>query len=224
MLRRTTIRNVATAIIQKSASRSSVLFPKLISKSVLSSKQQQINSFSSSSFTYYSHPSTIQNILKSNINSLKVSILSQRRYITTEPSNLTKPVNNISSVFGPTTPPLDERTLGEFWNDLIASYPTSPALVCRHENRDIHSTEYRGGIWKEEDCLRYNFREMGEKVDQLARGMMSLGFKKGDRVGAYLGNGSAYALLQWATAKVSLSFDVVFLNLLTISLHRLGSY
>jgi acyl-CoA synthetase (AMP-forming)/AMP-acid ligase II len=31
---------------------------------------------------------------------------------------------------------------------------------------------------------------------------LKLGVKKGDRIGVYLGNGSAYALLQWTTAKL----------------------
>ncbi|KAM0789891.1 hypothetical protein ACM66B_006734 [Microbotryomycetes sp. NB124-2] len=43
---------------------------------------------------------------------------------------------------------------------------------------------------------------MNEHVDALARGLLKQGVEKGDRVGVFLGNGSAYALLQWALAKI----------------------
>lgn len=83
----------------------------------------------------------------------------------------------------------------------MATYPDSPALVSRHEAPDIHSFSYEGGK-NEGDCLRWSYAEMADQVDALARGLLKMGLSKGDRVGAYLGNGSTYALLQWATAKV----------------------
>lgn len=112
-----------------------------------------------------------------------------------------RPLDGSSYAIGPTTPPLDERTLGAFWDSLVATYPNSPALVSRHEAADIHELSYAGGR-SEGDCLRWSYAEMGDQVDALARGFLKMGLKKGDRVGAYLGNGSTYALLQWATAKV----------------------
>lgn len=126
--------------------------------------------------------------------------------------NDTVPHDGLSSVVGPTSPPLDERTLGQFWDDLVARYPDSPALVSSHEfstvyslDHPAHSVESMGpaGSISKEDCLRWDFKEMGRYVDAVARGLLKMGLKRGDRIGVYLGNGSAYAMLQWASAKVS---------------------
>ncbi|KAL8291510.1 hypothetical protein RQP46_002488 [Phenoliferia psychrophenolica] len=120
------------------------------------------------------------------------------------PAPIDPPINGLSSVVGSTSPPLDERTLGAFWDATVAGYPTSPALVSRWERPDQHlPTRPTGGLDGEE-CLRWSFEEMDRNVDALARGMLAMGLKKGDRVGVFLGNGSAYAMMQWASAKVGI--------------------
>lgn len=149
------------------------------------------------------------------------------------------PHDGLSSVIGPTSPPLDERTLGQFWDDLVARYPDSPALVSSHEFSTVHSLDHPpygleslgpAGSVSKDDCLRWDFKEMGKYVDAVARGLLKMGLKRGDRIGVYLGNGSAYAMLQWASAKVSyisfpfeisiLKFDSGVPDRYHISLHQ----
>lgn len=50
--------------------------------------------------------------------------------------------------------------------------------------------------------LAWTFTEMDEHVMALARGLIAMGVTKGDRVGVIMGNNSAYAMLQWATARI----------------------
>lgn len=87
---------------------------------------------------------------------------------------------------------------------MVEKYPTSPALISSWEKWDVHSHEFAGGAVEETGgkCIRWTFAEMDKEVDRLARGLLAMGLRKGDRVAVYLGNGSSYALLQWATAKV----------------------
>lgn len=112
------------------------------------------------------------------------------------------PINGESFAVGPTEQPLDERTLGRLLDDLASNHGSSLALVVRHEQSTIQDSdhEHHQGA----DCLRYTYAELKDKVDALARGLLQQGFKKGDRIAVYAGNSSAYALLQWATAKASL--------------------
>jgi hypothetical protein len=128
--------------------------------------------------------------------------------ITSSSSQDHRPIDNMSHAVGTHETPLDERSFGQFWSDMVSTYPESPALVVRHEPSGYHSLdntvayeEIENGEWQ--NCLRWNYAEMDKHVEALARGLVTkLGLRKGDRVGAYLGNGSAYACLQWATAKV----------------------
>ena len=129
------------------------------------------------------------------------------RQFTTSLTRKITPLNNVSHVQGPQDVPLLSHTLGEFWDSIQAKYPTSPALISRHETRDQHQFDSEPGhvVGEGEDssrCLRWTFEEMGRGVDALARGLLHQGVKKGDRVGVFLGNNSTYACLQWATAKV----------------------
>lgn len=114
-----------------------------------------------------------------------------------------KPVGGLSHVIGPVSPPLNTQTMGDFFAVLTSTYADSPALISRHESRDVHSLDYEGGEYKEGARLKWSYGELGEKVDALARGLLKRGVRKGDRIGVVLGNGSAYAMLQWGTAKVS---------------------
>ncbi|KAK4054055.1 hypothetical protein OIO90_003700 [Microbotryomycetes sp. JL221] len=127
------------------------------------------------------------------------------RPLSTTSRRLVKPINGLSDVVGPTSPPLLEQTLGQFWQDLVDKYPNSPALVSRHEVHDQHSLTSTPGHrvgQGEKECLRWTFDQMNKHVDALARGLLKQGVTKGDRIGVFLGNGSAYALLQWALAKI----------------------
>lgn len=117
------------------------------------------------------------------------------------------PINGESYTVGPTSEPLENRTLGDFFEATVRLYPESPALISRHEAPNTHSLAYAGGDLVNEECLRWNYVEFQENVDALARGLLKMGLKsqsirvmregsadgvrtEGDRVGAFLGNGS----------------------------------
>lgn len=87
------------------------------------------------------------------------------------------PINGESYTVGPTTAPLENRTLGDFFDETVKLYPTSPALISRHEAPDTHSLAYRGGDLVNEECLRWNYVEFQENVDALARGLLKMGLK-----------------------------------------------
>jgi len=92
---------------------------------------------------------------------------------------------------GPDTPPLMELCIGEILDQMAARYPDSPALILRQEH------------------LRFNWAELHAEVERTARGLMALGFAKGDRVGIWATNISQWVLMQFATAKAG----VVLVNL-----------
>ena len=85
---------------------------------------------------------------------------------------------------GPTDPPLIRQTIGDNLRDTIAAHPDRDALVSRHQD------------------LRWSYREFGERVDRLARGMLAAGLQRGDRVGMWSPNHAEWALVQYATAAI----------------------
>lgn len=80
-------------------------------------------------------------------------------------------------------PPLLGRCIGEVLDASAAVYPERDALIVRHQNR------------------RYTWRQLREKVELAARGLMRLGVEKGDRVGIWSTNCAEWVVLQFATAK-----------------------
>mgnify|MGYP002804027129 CR=1 FL=1 len=67
------------------------------------------------------------------------------------------PVNGLSSVSGLNSPLLLDQTLGQFFNQLVQLYPTSMALISRHESPRAHQLDYVGGDHGE-DCLRWDYK------------------------------------------------------------------
>jgi hypothetical protein len=112
------------------------------------------------------------------------------------------PTDGLSQVAGPTHPPLLEDTLGGFFNNLVARHGDRTGLISKHEPPDPYGTKSPTSVGLGSDCLRWSFHQFNEHVDQLARGMLEMGIRKGDRVGVFMLNCSSYAALQWATAKV----------------------
>ncbi|KAG9295037.1 hypothetical protein G9A89_017831 [Geosiphon pyriformis] len=107
--------------------------------------------------------------------------------------NATKPIKTIkrrnqsslSYVEGPTDEPLLEVTIGNFFDDIVTKYGDRQALVVKHENN-----------------LHWNYRQFGDQIDALARGLHKSGLRKGDRLGIFMPNNSAWATLQYATSKI----------------------
>ena len=52
--------------------------------------------------------------------------------------------------------------------------------------------------------VRWTYRELGEKVDAFAAGLLALGLEPGDRVGIWSPNNAEWVVTQFATAKAGL--------------------
>ena len=92
------------------------------------------------------------------------------------------------------TPLLQSLTLGQILDRTIAAYPDNDAIV--YYDRDY----------------RLTYREFGELVDQLAKGLMGLGVQKGHKVALWATNVPHWVALQFATAKIG----AVFLTINTL--------
>ena len=90
----------------------------------------------------------------------------------------------ISYSRGADTPALLDLCIGEVLDLMAERYPDSPALILRQES------------------LRYTWAELKAEVERTARGLMALGFVKGDRVGIWATNISQWVLMQFATGKM----------------------
>ena len=91
-----------------------------------------------------------------------------------------------SYVHGASAKPLIGETIGALLDRIAAEAPDSPALVVRHQE------------------IRWNYRQLRERVDDLAAGLIALGLKPGERIGIWSPNNSEWVLTQFATAKAGL--------------------
>lgn len=81
-------------------------------------------------------------------------------------------------------PPIRELTLGQILDQAIADHPDNLAVAYVD----------RG--------LRLTYREFGQVVDQLAKGLMAMGVAKGEKVAIWATNVPYWVALQFATAKI----------------------
>lgn len=80
--------------------------------------------------------------------------------------------------------PLLGSTIGEHFRAIAALYPENEAVVSRPQQR------------------RLTYRQLGEAVERVARGLTSLGFKRGDRVAVWSTNNLEWLVIQLATAGI----------------------
>ena len=85
---------------------------------------------------------------------------------------------------GATDVPLIEKTIGRLFNEVCSTHEHNDALVSKHQ------------------ALRYTYGELRKRADEVAVSLLSLGVKKGDRVGIWSPNNAEWVLTQFATAKV----------------------
>ncbi len=85
---------------------------------------------------------------------------------------------------GPKDVPLIRQTIGENLAATVARYPDEEALVV----------PYQG--------VRLTYTQFAAEVDRVARGLMALGLKRGDRVGIWSPNNAEWVLIQYATARI----------------------
>ena len=79
---------------------------------------------------------------------------------------------------------LQEKTLGQLLREVAAKYPDNDAVV--YVDRDFRQT------WKQFD----------QSVDQLAKGLMALGIKPGEKVGIWATNVPNWVTLMYACARI----------------------
>ena len=91
---------------------------------------------------------------------------------------------NPSYVHGNSDVPLLGETIGFNLRNTAQKFPNNDALVCSHQN--YHAT----------------YREFDGQVDQVAKALINLGAKNGDRVGIWSPNRYEWVLLQYATARI----------------------
>jgi fatty-acyl-CoA synthase len=92
---------------------------------------------------------------------------------------------------GVSTVPLLGETIGANLERTVARVPDHEAIVSCHQG------------------VRLTYAEFDAQVDVVARGLLSLGLEKGDRLGLWSPNYVEWALVQYATAKIG----VILVNL-----------
>ncbi len=78
------------------------------------------------------------------------------------------------------------QTIGECFDRTVERWPDRGALVVRHQG------------------VRWTWRELGQRVDALAAGLLALGLEPGDRIGIWAPNCVEWTLTQFASAKAGL--------------------
>ena len=92
----------------------------------------------------------------------------------------------LSFVSGASTKPLIYQTIGNALVEAAQRFPQREALVVRHQE------------------IRWTYAELLQRADDLARGLITLGFQPGDRVGIWAPNCAEWVLTQFATARAGL--------------------
>lgn len=85
---------------------------------------------------------------------------------------------------GASTTQIIYETIGVYFDRICGQYPDKDALVVRHQD------------------VRWTYRELQQKVDELAVGLLALGIEPGDRVGIWGPNSYEWVTVQLATAKI----------------------
>jgi len=90
--------------------------------------------------------------------------------------------------------PLKNITLGQMLDETVAAFPNNDAVVYVDRN------------------YRLTYREFAAVVDQLARGLMAMGVKRGENVAIWATNIPYWIALQFATAKIGAVLLTVNIN------------
>jgi fatty-acyl-CoA synthase len=90
----------------------------------------------------------------------------------------------LSHAAGETDVPLIEETIGDNFDGTVARFPDREALVDVAQGK------------------RWTYAALRADVDRLARALLAIGVKTGDRVGIWAPNCSEWTLTQYATAKM----------------------
>ena len=97
----------------------------------------------------------------------------------------------LSYSHGASAVPLIGQTIGDNLAETARRFPDAEALVVSHQG------------------VRLTYRELAAEVERVARGLLSFGLGKGDRVGIWSPNNAEWVLAQYATAVIG----VVLVNI-----------
>ena len=100
-------------------------------------------------------------------------------------------MTNTAHAIGATDTPLLEETIGSAFDRTVTCWPDREALVVPFQR------------------IRLTYRQLGERVDRLASGLIALGLAKGDRLGMWSPNNAEWVYTQFAAAKTG----VVLVNI-----------
>src|SRR5580698_3783540 len=92
----------------------------------------------------------------------------------------------LSYVHGASGTPFIDDTIGVHFDRIVERFGERDALIVRHQQ------------------IRWTYRELKERVDAFAAGLLALGLKRGDRVGIWSPNNAEWVITQFATAKAGL--------------------
>ena len=92
----------------------------------------------------------------------------------------------LSYAHGVTTVPLLGETIGAHFDRTVRRWGDHPGLISCQQG------------------IRWRWRELGEKVDAFAAGLVAMGLKPGERVGIWSPNNAEWIVTQYATAKAGL--------------------
>jgi fatty-acyl-CoA synthase len=92
----------------------------------------------------------------------------------------------LSYVHGASATPLIGETIGVAFDRTVARYSACHALTVRQQE------------------VRWTYRELAERVDAFAAGLVALGFEPGERVAIWAPNCAEWVVTQFATAKAGL--------------------
>lgn len=92
----------------------------------------------------------------------------------------------LSYVCGTSDTPLMFTTIGRLFDKTVASYPDHDAVTVCHQN------------------IHWSYKQLKQKVDACAAGLIQLGLKPGERIGIWSPNNIEWLITQFATAKAGL--------------------
>jgi fatty-acyl-CoA synthase len=92
----------------------------------------------------------------------------------------------LSYAHGASDTPFIGDTIGVHFDRIVERFGERDALIVRHQE------------------IRWTYRELKERVDRFAAGLLALGLKRGDRIGIWSPNNAEWVVTQFATAKAGL--------------------
>jgi fatty-acyl-CoA synthase len=92
----------------------------------------------------------------------------------------------LSYVHGASGTPFIGDTIGVHFDRIAERFGDRDALIVRHQQ------------------IRWTYRQLKERVDAFAAGLLALGLKRGDRIGVWSPNNAEWVITQFATAKAGL--------------------